>query len=216
MEARRGVGRGSLSIGLVAALVGCQASLQQTHQFPTTWPGSTPLSEEAPTVSVEPLKWVVAPPPQSVSSEEGLPTAAVLSALLIKYLQVSGVNAILEKAETSTAPYTLQCTVQKLGYSDLEQGYPRKKQYQAELACELKDEQTQAVVWERTLAQAYEQTVWVNMMTGLPAQPHAHDRMLYQECIVPLWDAMASSVGAVLVSRQQLSRHSDVSKAEVP
>ena len=44
------------------------------------------------------------------------------------------------------------------------------------------------------------------MMTKLPKQPHEHDRILYRECIVPLWDAMASTVGTVLVSRREIAQ----------
>ena len=42
-----------------------------------------------------------------------------------------------------------------------------------------------------------------DLLAKLPPQPHRHDRVLYRECIVPLWDAMSSSVGTVVTSRRQ-------------
>jgi hypothetical protein len=194
-------------IGLACALSGCATGSSTTTAFPSTWPGSTPLSERAPTVSVEPLQMAAeAQPPAAAESgevgAEGLPTAAVLSVLLMKHLQVAGVNAVLEKPEASTAEYGLSCSVPKLSYGDAS-NFPKQRTYVAELVCTLKDEQTQAELWKRTLTQKYEETVVWNMMTKLPDQPHRQDRVLFRECIIPLWDAMASSVATVLTSHEQ-------------
>ena len=187
---------------VAVAVSGCQAPLHETRRFPATWPGSAPLSEGAPTVSVLPVEVPGAPSDPRASDEEGLPTAAVLSALFVKYLHVNGVNAILEPAENTTAQYVLQCTVPQLGY-ELHPRYPKGHRYQAEMVCELKDGQTRQSVWQRRLTQRYEETTLLDLMTKLPATPHKEDRTLYRECIVPLWDAMAQSVGTVVVSRQQ-------------
>ena len=187
-------------------LSGCQATLPDAHQFPSTWPGSQPLGEHAPTVSVQPILLNLARADTPSEEREGLPTAAVLSVLLIKYLQVNGVNAVLEPADASTAKYALTCTVPRLGYT-VQQAYPQKRLYQAELACTVKDQETQTVVWERRLSQQYEQASLLNLLTKLPQPPHKHERILFRECVMPLWDAMASSVGAVVVGREQrLSR----------
>ena len=191
----------------IAALLlgGCQSQWRQAYRFPFTWPGSQPLGEEAPTVSVEPLQVVVDQPIQIPDGDPGVPTAAVLSVLLIKHLHVNGVNAILEQADNATAQYALSCAVPQLGYG-MKEGYPQGRLYRAELVCTLKDGQTQQVLWTRRLTQDYEQTVLLDLFTKLPEEPHQHDRVLYRECIVPLWDAMASSVRAVVVSRTQLSK----------
>ena len=198
----------ALGIVLTAAslLAGCQGQWQQAYRFPFTWPGSQPLGEDAPTVSVEPLQVIVDQPIHVPDGDPGVPTAAVLSVLLIKHLQVNGVNAILERADNATAQYTLTCTVPQLGYGEKET-YPKGRLYRAELVCALKDGQTQQVLWTRRLTQDYEQTVLLDLLTKLPEEPHQHDRVLYRECIVPLWDTMASSVRAVVVSRTQLSKH---------
>ncbi|MBI4341685.1 MAG: hypothetical protein HY598_05330 [Candidatus Omnitrophica bacterium] len=180
---------------------GCAMGPQQAHQFPSTWPGSQPLSEDAPTVSVGPMKLEVAAAQPPAPSGEGLPTAAVLTALLIKHLHASGVNAVLEQGPEPTAPYTMACSVPQLGYT-AQSGYPEQYRYQAELSCTLTD--AQAVVWKRSLQQRYETTALLNLLTKIPEQPHQHDRILYKECIVPLWDAMASSVRSALVSRPML------------
>ena len=189
--------------GIVSAALcfsGCAAAPQQAHLFPSTWPGSQRLSEEAPTVSVAPLKVELAAADPSVPSEEGLPTAAVLTVLLIKHLHASGVNAVLEQPAEATAPYTMGCSVPQLGYT-AQSGYPEQYRYQAELVCTLTDAEAQKVVWKRSLQQRYETTALLNMLTKIPEQPHQHDRILYRECIVPLWDAMASSVRSALANR---------------
>jgi len=195
-----------LAVALAACLGGCQGRLQQVHPFPLTWPGSVPLPEHAPTVSVHPLQRALQPSEGS----EGIPSDAVLSALLIKHLHANGVNAILEAPDASTARYTLGCTVPALGYG-LTEGMPRERVYEAALACALRDEQTQTVVWERRLAERYERTVVLDLMTKLPSKPHEHERLLFRECIVPLWDAMAANVGTVLASRQGLASSRDLS-----
>ena len=204
-EGRRA--RRMLGCVLSAAVLlgGCQSQWRQAYRFPFSWPGSQPLGEEAPTVSVEPLQVVVDQPVHLPDAEAGVPTAAVLSVLLIKHLQVAGVNAILEKPDEATAPYTLSCIVPQLGYG-VKDGYPKGRLYRAELVCALKDGQTQGILWKRRLTQDYEQTVLLDLLTNLPEEPHQHDRVLYRECIVPLWDTMASSVRTAVVSRTQLSR----------
>lgn len=135
-------------------------------------------------------------------SGEGLPTAAVLSALFVKYLHVNGVNAVLEPQEGTAVRYLLRCDVPELSY-EVEAGYPLIRTYQAELACRLSDAQTRQTLWQRRLTQRYDRTTVLDVMTKLPATTHEDDRIMYRECIVPLWDAMAQSVGTVVVSRQQ-------------
>lgn len=194
-----------LALGALILLAGCQSQWRQAYRFPFTWPGSQPLGEEAPTVSVEPIQVTVDQPIHLPDGEPGVPTAAVLSVLLIKHLQVAGVNAVLEPSAEATAPYTLSCIVPQLGYG-VKAGYPPGRLYRAELVCALKDGQTQEVLWRRRLTQDYERTVLLDLLTHLPEEPHQHDRMLYRECIVPLWDTMASSVRTAVVSRAQLSK----------
>ena len=133
-------------------LTGCAPALQQSMPFPSTWPGSTPLSEDAPTLSIQPIK-VEVPLTNPVSEEgEGIPTPAVLTALFIKHLHAAGVHAVLEQAQEATAPYAMQCAVPRLGYVQ-KQGYPEQFDYQAELVCTLSDTQGQKVVWKRSLQQ---------------------------------------------------------------
>ena len=193
----------ALAVALSVLLSGCHATQETAVQFPATWPGSKPLGEDAPTVSVLPIAIAGDQAIPSASSEEGgLPTAAVLSALFVKYLHANGVNAILEAPEATTAEYTLACAVLELGYGAQEE-YPKERRYRAELACKLQDGQTQQIVWERSLKQRYDETEVLNFLTNLPPEPHRDDRILYRECIVPLWDAMASSVGTVVTTRRQ-------------
>ena len=203
---RRGIARyaGRAVVGFILiVLAGCRSTQEAAVQFPATWPGSKPLGEDAPTVSVLPIAIAGNQAIPSTSSEEGgLPTAAVLSALFVKYLHANGVNAILEAPEATTAEYTLACTVPELGHG-AQEAYPKERRYRAELACKLQDGQTQQVVWERSLKQHYDETEVLNFLTNLPPEPHRDDRILYRECIVPLWDAMASSVGTVVTSRRQ-------------
>ena len=192
-------------------LAGCQSAAPTAYEFPTTWPGSAPLSEAAPTISVYPIDMAAQPQPaegeplaSGAQGEEGegLPTAAVLSVLLIKHLHVNGVNAVLEKTDSATAKYALSCAVPRLGYAQRD-GFPQQRIYQAELSCVLKDQEQQQIVWERRFTQEYAETTVLDMMTKLPPQPHRHDRVLFRECIVPLWDSMASIVGTVVTSREQ-------------
>ena len=192
-------------VGVAVLAAGCQAPLRQTYQFPAMWPGTQPLGEDAPTVSVQPIRLTLTEGDPRAIEPDGLPTDAVLSALFIKHLHVNGVNAVLEPTEAATGQYTLGCTIPHLWYGIREGGYPKEYLYKAELGCTLRDELTQTVVWTRNLQQYYEKTVLLDMMTRLPTQPHQHNRILYRECIVPLWDAMASTVGMVLVSRRQLA-----------
>lgn len=181
----------------VVLLCGCASNAQQTRAFPTIWPGSAPLTENAPTVSIQPI----ALPEAAAASEEGISTPAVLTALFIKHLHATGVNAVLEQAEEATAPYSMQCAVPKLGYTQ-KSGYPEQFDYQAELVCTLTDTVGHQTVWKRSLQQRYETTALFNMLSKIPEQPNQHDRIIYKECIVPLWDAMAGSVRTVLTSRQ--------------
>ena len=204
----------SLICGLALAAAGCQStSWRQAYRFPFTWPGSQALGEEAPTVSVEPLQVAVDQPIQLPDGDPGVSTAAVLSVLLIKHLHVNGVNAILERPESATAQYALNCTVPQLGYG-VKDGYPKGRLYRAELVCALKDGQSQQILWTRRLTQDYEQTVLLDLLPNLPEEPHKNDRILFRECIVPLWDTMASSVRAVVISRAELSTHASARPAE--
>ena len=188
-------------------LSGCAPVLEQAKLFPATWPGSAPLSENAPTVSVQPIQMKTPSAAPLTETAEGVPTLAVLTALFIKYLHAAGVNAILEQAEEATAPYAMGCAVSRLGYTQ-KTGYPEQYDYQAELICTLTDTQKQQVVWKRSLQQRYETASLINMFSKIPEQPNQHDRTLYTECIVPLWDAMASSVRTVLISRQPVTKDS--------
>ena len=192
------------ALGLAALLGGCQSAVTPAYRFPSTWPGSQPLSEDAPTVSVEPLQVNVAQEIQLPDGDPGVPTAAVLSVLLIKHLHVNGINAVLEPAADATAQYILSCSVPELGFGERE-GLPKERRYRAELLCTLKDGQTQDVLWTRRLKQDYDQTVLLDLLANLPEEPHKHDRILFRECIVPLWDTMAASVGAVVSSRRSLT-----------
>lgn len=191
-----------LVVGAGLLLGGCQGAATQRHAFPSTWPGSQPFAQDAPIVQVLPIQLSAPSAEASSSSSEGLPTAAVLSALFVKYLHVNGVNAILEPHQDEVARYLLQCDVPKLSY-EVGEGYPKTRSYQAELACLLLDGQTRETLWKRQLTQRYEKSTLLDLMTKLPETVHEDDRTMYRECIVPLWDAMAQSVGSVVVSRQQ-------------
>lgn len=200
-----------MGFALLAGLSGCQTAAPTVYEFPAIWPGSQPLPESAPTVSVRPVVLDVQHPvDQATDTTPGFPTAAVLSVLLVKHLHVNGVNAILESSEASTARYLLGCTVPQLGFA-ARSGYPQEKRYQAELACQLTDQETQKVIWNRKLSQRYEDTTVFNWLTKLPPEPHQEERVLFRECIIPLWDAMASSVGAVVVTHQQMNPSADPS-----
>lgn len=188
-------------VGLALLLGGCQSTVTPAYRFPVTWPGSQPLSEDAPTISVEPLQVNLEQAIQLPEGGPGVPTAAVLSVLLIKHLHVNGINAVLEQAADATAQYVLSCSVPELGFGERE-GFPKERRYRAELLCTLKDGQTQDVLWTRRLKQDYDQAVLLDLLTNLPEEPHKHDRILFRECIVPLWDTMAASVGVVVTSRK--------------
>lgn len=188
---------------LLVALAGCASPESQAYHFPATWPGSAPLAEAAPTVSVQPLTMTMVGHVDA-APQLGLPTSAVLSALLVKHLHVNGVNAILEEPQIQTAQYALDCMVPQLGVA-IHKGYPQKRLYQATLACTLREASTDTVVWKRRLTQDYELTILVDLLTKIEPRPHAHDRVLFRECIVPLWDRMAMNVGTVVVSQQRLS-----------
>jgi len=146
---------------------GCEATLKETYRFPSTWPGSTPLAEDAPTVSVYPIRFDTENTSFGNVPQEGLPTDAVLSALMVKHLHVNGVQAILESEADATARFTLDCSVPQLGYS-LRGGYPKERIYRAELACVLKDSEIDGVLWRQSFKQLYEQREILNMFTQIP------------------------------------------------
>jgi hypothetical protein len=205
-SARRACSVAAFGAALILPLAGCQSGhWRESYQFPATWPGSEPLGEDSPTVSVAPLAVTVNQPITLPEGEPGVPTAAVLSVLFVKHLHVNGINAILEKPEEGTAQYGLTCQVPRLGYGVKDQ-FPTGRLYRAELTCTLRDGQTQETLWTKRLTQDYEQMVVLDLMTNLPEEPHKHDRVLFRECIVPLWDSMASSVRAVMVSRMAASQ----------
>ena len=155
-------------------------------------------------VLVRPMKLEMPTIPEVPDVQEGLPTDAVLSVLLIKHLQVNGINAVLEASDAAPIRYALSCTIPTLGYEEIAKGYPTTHRYRAELSCALSEPPSEQPVWQRKLEQQYDDTVVLDLMTKLPPEPHKHDRVLYRECIVPLWDAMASSVGAVVRSRARV------------
>jgi hypothetical protein len=205
-HARRALTASLLGLTLILPLAGCQSGhWREAYQFPATWPGSQPLGEDSPTVSVAPLVVTVDQPIHLPEGEPGVSTAAVLSVLFVKHLHVNGINAILEKPDEGTAQYGLNCLVPHLGYG-VKDAYPQGRLYRAELVCTLKDGQTQETLWTKRLTQDYEQMVVLDLMTNLPEEPHKHDRVLFRECIVPLWDSMASSVRAVMISRRPASQ----------
>ena len=200
------------AMGLALGLCGCGGPVRESREFPATWPGSQPLEPGAPRVQVLPIQMVSAAAAPVTPLPEGLPTAAVLSALFVKHLHVNGVNAALDLPPAAQADYLLQCTVPQLKY-DTVGDYPKTTRYQAELACLLLDAKTQQSVWQRSLRQDYETTSVMNLMTHLPLSVHRDERIMYRECIVPLWDAMAQSVGTVVLSRQQPPATTEVSQA---
>ena len=196
--------RTAIALAVVAGLLlaGCEGTTRQHYAFPATWPGSQPLNPDSPAVQVLPIQIAPVAAGEPSPTGEGLPTAAVLSALFVKYLHVNGVNAVLEPPEGEAARYFLQCDVPKLSY-EVGEGYPKTRTYQAELACLLSDAKTRETLWQRKLTQRYDRTTVLDLMPNLPETAHQDDRTMYRECIVPLWDAMAQSVGTVVVSRQQ-------------
>lgn len=177
--------------------------MRESSRFPTTWPGSQPLSQTAPTVHVLPIQVAGEADQPAADADQGLPTAAVLSALFVKHLQVNGVNAALEPKDAALVQYLLSCSVPQLAYEAGERA-SKDRRYQAELACALMDAHTQQAVWHRTLRQRYDKTTVLDFMTKLPPSVHEDERIMYRECIVPLWDAMAQSVGTAVTSRQQM------------
>jgi len=190
----------TLAVG-IGLLAGCQGTGGERHAFPATWPGSRPPAPNTPVVQVLPIRIAATQGEAPASSPEGgLPTAAVLSALFVKYLHVNGINAVLEPPKGAVARYVLQCDVPRLSYA-VGSSYPPTRAYEAELACQLSDAQTREALWQRRLNQRYDRTTVLDLMTKLPAVTHADDRVMYRECIVPLWDAMAQNVGTVVVSR---------------
>ena len=191
----------ALAVSALLFIGGCQSPIISAYRFPSTWPGSQPLSEDAPTVSVEPLQVNAEQEIHLPEGDPGVPTAAVLSVLLIKHLHVNGINAVLEPAAEATAQYTLSCSVPELGFGE-RTGFPTERRYRAELLCTLRDGQTHDALWTRRLKQDYDQAVLLDLLPNLPEEPHKHDRILFRECIVPLWDTMAASVWAVVASRK--------------
>lgn len=191
-------------MALSMLLCGCEAALTEAYRFPSTWPGSTSLGEDAPTVSVYPIRFDTE---QNISDvpQEGLPTDAVLSALMVKHLHVNGVQSILESEATATARYSLDCNIPHLGYS-LKGGYPKERIYRAELSCLLKDSETENVLWNQSFKQVYEQQELLNMFTKIPDQPNRHERVLFRECIIPLWDVMAGNIGTVVTRYEAVLR----------
>ena len=181
---------------------GCLGTTGQSRAFPATWPGSQPLAADTPIVQILPIQIAPIAAGASDATGEGLPTAAVLSALFVKHLHVNGINAVLALPEGQTARYLLPCRVPQLNY-EFSEGYPQTRTYRAQMSCQLVDAQTGESLWQRQLDQRFDRTTVLDLMTKLPTPIHSDDRIMYQECIVPLWDAMAQSVGTVVRSREE-------------
>jgi hypothetical protein len=131
--------------------------------------------------------------PIQIDRSKGLDIASgeELTELMVNKLQSHKVRTARFEGESGMAvDFRLACEVPELGYTEA-RGYPRRLHYKAELHCVIKDSASQAIRWKRELNQQYEESVLFNAMTK---RPEHHDRVLYRECVVPLWDAMAYGV----------------------
>jgi len=133
---------------------------------------------------VRPMKFAEPPAvnPKVASPEE-------LTELLIGELREAHILAARQEAEAAPNPMFLACDVPALRYIERPR-YPRSIRYEAQLHCALTDA-SQAVRWERTLDQRYDELVIFNTMTKLPKK---YEMTLYRECVVPLWEGMAYGV----------------------
>lgn len=205
---------------VVAALFfsGCAATTEP-HSFPATWPaslaqpgesqtfnkGGESAPEALPTLGVEAFALDIGQPPPGQEAQGGIPTAQVLKDLLVQQLRTNGVAVSPESNGNSRPDYGLSCVVSRLGYT-VRSGYPRQIEYSTELVCALRETKSNQVLWEQTLEQVFEHKVLVNTMTKLPVDPYAHEEMLIERCVLPVWDAMAERVKLSLKERGSISQ----------
>jgi hypothetical protein len=140
----------------------------------------------------EPPKGMIFVMPIQIDRSKGTDVASAeeLTQLMLDKLQAYRVPSTSFEAAVTGPALRLACEVTELGYVQVG-GYPRHLRYKAELACAIKDPVTHDVRWTRKLDQKYEESVLFNMMTK---RPEHHDAVLYRECVVSLWDAMAYGV----------------------
>ena len=163
------------AVSLLSATAGCASSLSEL--------GPKFSGKAQRSVYVRPINLNVS------RVDREMATGEELTDLLVEKLHQRGIDASKNPHELN-ATDTLYCGVPSLGYT-VAQGYPRRLQYQANLACSLVDRTSQAVDWQRHLEQRYDESIVFNTMTKLP---ESHEPILWRECVMPLWDAMAVSL----------------------
>lgn len=178
-------------LGGVFLLISSGCANRIDHQtFPMIWPSSVSLPvpksgpsqpESGPMILVDPVRY-------GDFDEADMPaTVSVLTDLLAQRLQIKGIAARTSPAQAPSMPARLQCGVEKLTYTRYSH-YPATTVYEAELSCSLEELGLKRPRWTQKLAQRFEKIEIVNTMTKLPSQ---HEKILFEECILPLWDAMA-------------------------
>jgi hypothetical protein len=181
---------------LAGALIpGCAASRpRRVVLFPERWPSSLDAGFEQasahatnqPTVWVEPF--VLEADAFASLSAAGEPTGEVLTRIFVERLLAAGVSV------SSRQPvYVFSAVVPQLGYVE-QGGFPRRITYFSRLVYRLTHRATGQRVWDGNLEQNFEQTVLVNTMTRLPAEPNAYERVLLEKCIRPTWGFVAADV----------------------
>jgi len=204
-----------LLVGLLG-VAGCR-TVAQTHRFPEVWPVSLrqpqaappSASTAAPSVLVEPVILEVDRSPEETGLPQGVPTAEVLTDLLVQHLRTNGISAWRQEESLSEPGYVLTCMVSRLVYTEYPR-YPRKVLYAAEMACRLVDRRTNQVLWQRQVEHTLDRLVLFNTMTRLPNERSEHEGILVQKCVVPACETVAAGVAASL--NEQLKANPEPSR----
>lgn len=205
-----------LWVGLLG-VAGCR-TVAQPRFFPEVWPVSLRQSQAAspsaataaPSVLVEPVILEVDHSPEETGLPQDVPTAEVLTGLLVQHLRTNGINAWRQEESLSEPGYVLTCMVSRLVYTEYPR-YPRKILYAAEMACRLVDRRTHQVLWERQVEYTLDRLVLFNTMTRMPHGRSEHEEILVQKCVVPACETVAAGVAVSL--NGQLKANPESSRA---
>ncbi len=182
--------------GLTLAMSGCAGSMKR-YTFPANWPVGlrepqvAPAAElRSPSVEVNLLILDDQDLIRPVETDASRPTVEVLSQLLKKQLEASGVNVV-----DANGDYILSGIIPRLGYTE-QSGFPRRFIYTSDLSYQLVKRDSGQMVLDGHLQQETEQSVLINTMTRLPADPEAPERILIDKCVTPTWETVAGAVSA--------------------
>lgn len=188
---------------MMLTITGCAGSMKR-YTFPANWPVGlrepqvvAPSAElKGPSVEVKLLILDDQDLVRTVETDASRSTVEVLSRVLKKQLEASGVNVVDKNGD-----YILSGVIPRLGYTE-QGGFPRRFSYTSDLSYQLVKRSGGQMVLDGHLQQETEQSVLMSTMTRLPEDPESPERILMDKCLTPTWETVAGAVSGYFQRKQ--------------